>query len=137
MAGLTIHGGGGGVVALGGAEAVVDGTVQPGRKPSRPRHVAIRSGSDPPRSTWTIQRPSTQPARLCGWHVTDAPAQAETRVCGAGGPAGVHRRSVGAQLFVSARTVERRLRKVFANLGIGSRRELRGALADGRPLARA
>jgi DNA-binding CsgD family transcriptional regulator len=44
---------------------------------------------------------------------------------------------IGAQLFLSSRTVEWHLRKIFAKLGIGSRRELPAALAqlaqDGLP----
>ena len=36
---------------------------------------------------------------------------------------------IGAQLFLSARTVEWHLGKIFTKLGIGSRRELHAALA--------
>ena len=42
---------------------------------------------------------------------------------------------IGAQLFLSPRTVEWHLRKVFGKLGISSRKELRSALPDGAPAA--
>jgi DNA-binding NarL/FixJ family response regulator len=42
---------------------------------------------------------------------------------------------IGSQLFLSPRTVEWHLRKVFGKLGISSRKELRSALPEGAPAA--
>jgi DNA-binding NarL/FixJ family response regulator len=42
---------------------------------------------------------------------------------------------IGSQLFLSPRTVEWHLRKVFGKLGISSRKELRSALPEGAAIA--
>jgi DNA-binding CsgD family transcriptional regulator len=51
---------------------------------------------------------------------------------------GLSNPEIGAELFLSARTVEWHLRKVYAKLGISSRRQLRTALTEGgRPVVTA
>ena len=48
---------------------------------------------------------------------------------------GLSNPEIGAQLFISARTVEWHLGNVFTKLGISSRKELISALHDDRPSA--
>jgi DNA-binding CsgD family transcriptional regulator len=71
--------------------------------------AAVRSGQ-PGRASGALQRLSEM-----------------TRASGTGGRTNV---DIGAQLFLSTRTVEWHLGKVYTRLGVGSRRELRQALAS-------
>jgi DNA-binding CsgD family transcriptional regulator/tetratricopeptide (TPR) repeat protein len=51
--------------------------------------------------------------------------------------AGMSNREIGTQLFISGRTVEWHMRKVFTKLGIGSRRQLRAVSEHSWPIASA
>ena len=72
---------------------------------------------------------------------TDSPTQLtarETQIARLAGD-GLSNPDIAAQLFMSPRTVEYHLHKIFAKLGISSRNQLRGVLGEGRSegLARA
>ena len=90
------------------------------------RRAPRRSAGGPAASCWRPARPclGVRPRRD---HLTAQEAQiARLAADGHTNP------EIGAQLFISPRTVEYHLHKVFAKLDIGSRRELRGALLDER-----
>ena len=69
----------------------------------------------------TVRKPTTQP-------VDEFTAQ-EVQIARLAGD-GLTNPEIGAQLFLSARTVEWHLRKIFTKLDISSRRQLRVALRD-------
>jgi DNA-binding NarL/FixJ family response regulator len=77
--------------------------------------TALRSGSRPARERCSARgrSPEAQIAQLA----RDGPSNPE----------------IGAQLFLSARTVEWHLHKVVTKLGIGSRKELGAALGTRAP----
>jgi ATP/maltotriose-dependent transcriptional regulator MalT len=77
---------------------------------------ARRLGSDPVGLVFAVRDPSAELAEL---PVLIARLARD----------GLSNFEIGAQLFLSARTVEWHLRKVFTKLGIGRRRELDAALA--------
>src|SRR5580692_1416890 len=64
------------------------------------------------------------------------PSECHTHAVGPVARDGCSNSEIGAELFLSPRTVEWHLRKVFTKLGISSRRELQGALPDRTGLAR-
>ena len=78
----------------------------------RARHELLAAGE-------TVRQPTAEPASTLSAqeaHIARLAADGRTNP------------EIAAQLFLSARTVEWHLRKIFTKLGIGSRRELRGAL---------
>jgi DNA-binding CsgD family transcriptional regulator len=86
----------------------------------RARHELLATGE-------TVRKRTVETAD----HLTAQEAQIARLACD-----GLSNPQIGAQLFLSARTVEWHLRKVFTKLGISSRRQLRGVLPDTAQQAR-
>ena len=96
-------------------------------RPLQPRSAPRRSPSAPAASCW----PPARPRRRRTVETRDVLTPQEAQIARMASDRQTNP-EIGAKLFISPRTVEYHLRKVFTKLDISSRKELRGALA-GRP----
>ena len=92
-----------------------------------PRYAGVVAHA--PRTRSAIRARKRQPTR-------EDPSECHSHAVGPVARDGCSNSEIGAEPFLSPRTVEWHLRKVFTKLGISSRRELQGALPDRTGLAR-